>query len=598
MTLHPASTVLASPSDCKGNQHTGEDPAQGGSQFLTGDDISIISKDSIQIVEAIKCGHLTAVQVTNAFCKTAAIAHQIVSAPQPEKTRQPTSRLAVPSPSTLLLVWRVQGEEQSSRPRICARSLPTPGPMRYRSRTIAFTKFSSIKLLREQNALILRSPALAALDRSMALPISMKDQLHVKGVDTTMGYLTTELLSLGAVLYYKTRLPQTLLFGETKNNIIGETLNPNNTNLSCGGSSGGEGALQALRGSSLGLGTDIGGSVRTPAGFKGIFSLKPTPERMSYRNVASNNPGENTYRSTIGFLSTSLGGLELLFKSDLSTKPWLRDPAVVPIPFRDDVVAEFESRAGANGEAVQDNKPLKLGLLWTDKTAQPHPPITRGLNLISTAMKEAGHKVVDWNPPDQATAKRIHGTVANTRLEAFFPQGGWNPRRPISAKAVRRALIPDLRGSFTLREPMNLLKYQDLTLQGLDYEAEYSDYWNSTADEDGQKVDAVIMPVAPHAAVVPGKFYHTAYTEILNLMNYSVVVIPVTKADRDIDKVDDSYKPSNDVDRRNWSAYDPDTYHGAPVGLQLVEQKFEEEEMLAIAKIVLAAMGAAKARAG
>ena len=110
------------------------------------------------------------------------------------------------------------------------------------------------------------------------LPISLKDQFHVGGVDTAMGYvghigsnlgirdpsethkiqsqITKDLLSMGAVLYCKTSLPQTLFFGETKNNIIGQTLNPANRNLSCGGSSGGEGALQALNGSCLGVGTD------------------------------------------------------------------------------------------------------------------------------------------------------------------------------------------------------------------------------------------------------------------------------------------------------------------------------------------------------
>lgn len=46
-------------------------------------------------------------------------------------------------------------------------------------------------------------------------------------------------------------------------------------------------------------------------------------------------------------------------------------------------------------------------------------------------------------------------------------------------------LIPDLRQSFQLRPPIGLLEYQDLTLQGLAYEREYSDYWNSTADADG-----------------------------------------------------------------------------------------------------------------
>lgn len=205
--------------------------------------------------------------------------------------------------------------------------------------------------------------------------------------------ITTELLSLGAVLYCKTSLPQTLLFGETKNNILGQTLNPHNQNLSCGGSSGGEGALQALRGSILGVGTDIGGSVRIPAAFNGIFSLKPTPERVSYREVANTNPGQNTYRSTVGFMSTSLGGLELILRGILSTKPWLKDPAVIPMPFRQEVIEDYMSRVEPSGQAKGPRQALKLGIFWTDGVVQPHPPITRGLRIVVDAVKHAGHQV-------------------------------------------------------------------------------------------------------------------------------------------------------------------------------------------------------------
>lgn len=199
--------------------------------------------------------------------------------------------------------------------------------------------------------------------------MGIRDPSQAHEVDSQ---ITTELLSLGAVLYCKTSLPQTLLFVETKNNIIGQTLNPNNQNLSCGGSSGGEGALQALRGSTLGVGTDIGGSVRIPAAFNGIFSLKPTPERVSYRQIANTNPGQNTYRSAVGFLSTSLGGLELILRSILSTKPWLNDPAVVPMPFRQEIVDEYLSRAEP---AKLSGLPLKLGVLWNDGIVGPQPPI-------------------------------------------------------------------------------------------------------------------------------------------------------------------------------------------------------------------------------
>ena len=72
--------------------------------------------------------------------------------------------------------------------------------------------------------------------------------------------MVKELRSLGAILFCKTSVPHTLMSGETSNNIIGYTWNPKNRNLSAGGSSGGEGALIALRGSPAGFGTDIGGS--------------------------------------------------------------------------------------------------------------------------------------------------------------------------------------------------------------------------------------------------------------------------------------------------------------------------------------------------
>jgi amidase len=73
--------------------------------------------------------------------------------------------------------------------------------------------------------------------------------------------MTQLLRKAGAIFYSKTSLPQTVLVCETVNNIIGTTTNPRNRNWSCGGSSGGEGALLAMRGSVLGVGTDIGGSI-------------------------------------------------------------------------------------------------------------------------------------------------------------------------------------------------------------------------------------------------------------------------------------------------------------------------------------------------
>lgn len=66
------------------------------------------------------------------------------------------------------------------------------------------------------------------------------------------------LLKAGAVFYVKTSVPQSLMVCETVNNIIGRTVNPRNKNWSCGGSSGGEGAIVGFRGGIIGVGTDIG----------------------------------------------------------------------------------------------------------------------------------------------------------------------------------------------------------------------------------------------------------------------------------------------------------------------------------------------------
>lgn len=69
------------------------------------------------------------------------------------------------------------------------------------------------------------------------------------------------LWNAGAVFFARTTQPQTLMHLETSSNLYGVTVNPFNRVLSSGGSSGGEGALLGLRGSCLGIGTDIGGSI-------------------------------------------------------------------------------------------------------------------------------------------------------------------------------------------------------------------------------------------------------------------------------------------------------------------------------------------------
>jgi amidase len=84
------------------------------------------------------------------------------------------------------------------------------------------------------------------------------------------------LAELGAVFYVKTNIPTAMMMMETINNVWGETNGAYHSGTSPGGSSGGEGAILAMRGSPLGVGTDIGGSIRIPSAFNGLYGLKPT----------------------------------------------------------------------------------------------------------------------------------------------------------------------------------------------------------------------------------------------------------------------------------------------------------------------------------
>ena len=241
------------------------------------------------------------------------------------------------------------------------------------------------------------------------LPISLKDQFHVKGVETTMGYvgwigtfegkkgtgqekvyeseMVRELRNLGAVLYCKTSVPHTLMTGETVNNIIGYTWNPKNRNLASGGSSGGEGALLALKGSPLGFGTDIGGSVRIPASFCGQYALRPSAGRLPYEGMANSMDGQNTIVSVVGPMATSLGALRLAVKSLLSQEPWLFDPLVHELQWRSEV--EDQVRTITKGSGAK----LAFGMIKHDEGVMPFPPIIRALDQTRAALEAMGHKV-------------------------------------------------------------------------------------------------------------------------------------------------------------------------------------------------------------
>ena len=125
------------------------------------------------------------------------------------------------------------------------------------------------------------------------------------------------------------------MIGETINNIFGRTVNPYNRLLSCGGSSGGEGALIALRGSPVGVGTDIGGSVRIPAAFNGLWGIKPSHGRLPLANITKSFYGQESIHSICGPIAHSARDLAFFMQAVLQQQPWNYDPAVIDMPWRE-----------------------------------------------------------------------------------------------------------------------------------------------------------------------------------------------------------------------------------------------------------------------
>jgi len=130
----------------------------------------------------------------------------------------------------------------------------------------------------------------AALGPLHGIPVSIKDLTPTKGIRTTWGskifehhvpdedaLYVTRLKEAGAIVVGKTNTPEFGAGGNTFNAVFGATRNPWNTALTCGGSSGGAAVALATGMGPLAQGSDLGGSLRTPAAFCGVVGFRTTP---------------------------------------------------------------------------------------------------------------------------------------------------------------------------------------------------------------------------------------------------------------------------------------------------------------------------------
>jgi amidase len=504
------------------------------SKYLSAEELEITGLDAVALVSAIEKKTYTSVQVLNAFTHRAAIAHQLLHC-------------------CLDFPYEVSLARAKELDRIRQQTGQTVGPLH-------------------------------------GLPISVKDQCRLIGTETTCGFiyplgkLDTDdavivkiLKDAGAVIFAKTSLSIGCMWGETVNNILGRACNPFNRTFSCGGSSGGEGALVGFHGSPLGIGSDLGGSIRSPSAYQGLFGLRPTSGRIPYYRMLNSMEGQNTIPSVVGPMATSAEAIELFTKTIVDAQPWTFDPSCVPLPWNQSIV-----------DAMASSRKLRIGLLEWDDICLPQPPIRNALQKVKNALEAAGHEIIPW----KLDTKRAAALV--TRVFQADSAGD------VHRQCAKSGEPPMESACDSSQAPKSLLESWDLSMECLDFRAAVLQQWNDTAQDGLPPMDAYISPVNP--AVVPrhgdyAKVRYFAYTAAVNLLDYTACTLPVDFVDPALDLPDHESlredaagqalpKPTCERDESIREKYDPEVYAGLPVVLQVVGRKFEEEQVIGIVKMV------------
>ncbi|KEF54134.1 uncharacterized protein A1O9_09929 [Exophiala aquamarina CBS 119918] len=405
------------------------------------------------------------------------------------------------------------------------------------------------------------------------VPISVKEHIGLKGRICHSAYIAWTdnipkedallircLKAAGAVIHVRTNEPQSLMHADTNNMIYGSTCNPYNRKLTSGGSSGGEGASIGFRCAAIGIGTDIGGSVRIPAAFCGAFGLRTTALRNPYKGVLLAGEGQESIRCVISPLANSAADLNLVQKAILDQEPWDEETSLCPLPWK----------------KIEPYTPgqITVGLMWDDGMVHPHPPISRGLKYAKSKLEAAGVKVVEFEAFEHA-----RGWDILTQL--YFPDAA-KTQKDLLAEAAE-PILPLTEWAFSVAkpEPISVTENWDLNARREAYREDY----HRIMKERG--IDFILCPAATGVAAELNVGKYWPYTAIWNILDQPAVAFPTgLKADPSIDLVETEYKPRPGHDEREFKRYTPGLYVNAPIALQVVGKHFRDEEVVAAAELI------------
>jgi fatty acid amide hydrolase len=424
------------------------------------------------------------------------------------------------------------------------------------------------------------------------VPVTIKDCLDLAGQPTTCGFPRLaghrpeqdeihvgRWRSAGAIVLGKTNVAQALAFIETDNPLFGRTANPWNVERSSGGSSGGEGAIIAAGGSPLGMGTDIGGSVRVPAAFCGIASLKPTAGRLPDEGRFSFHPGQRIVRAQVGVLARQVA----------------------------DVALGVAAAAAGSVRPLDDHAAVEIGRLRvamyeTDGTFPVTPAARRAVSDAALALKDAGLTVEPWTPPDPGLGEELAfamlGADRLAWIRALARGGATDPRvtRLLRFSALPRPLLGALRTLVRLSgDPAaaDALRVFDLPrsagdhLAAVDHVLSYRRRWRDALDEGA--FDLVLCPASPVPAVTHGATADLgvlgATTILYNLLGYPAGVVPWTAVRPDEAEPGPAVRGRAARRLREVVAGSA----GLPMGVQVVGRPWRDHEVLAAMAAIEAA---------
>ena len=444
------------------------------------------------------------------------------------------------------------------------------------------------------DALRARGETLGALH---GVPITIKESFDVAGTPTTMGLsarlnrtattdapLVARLRKAGAIILGKTNVPQLLMMNESDNPVYGRTNNPANLERSCGGSSGGEAAIIAANGSPLGLGSDIGGSVRLPAHACGIQSLKPTSGRLTMRGHAEIFAGQEAILAQPGPMARKVEDLSLAMKILAAPGQEAFDSTVAPVAWREPAPA---LPAG-----------LRVAMFTDNGFFTASPALRRAVREAAAMLQGRGVVVEEWTPPDVGGAWRIYlgllfgdgmrgarralrGNKRDWRVNRINLGVGLSPRM-FKMGAVAWELIGQKRIANDARGLGGLSadKYWQLVAERTSYRERF------IASLDDGRYDAIICPADGLPALTHGASFYLSdaltYTTLFNLLGIPAGVVAMTRvrADEETDRA-----PGWDFIEHQARKVEQGSA-GLPVGVQIAARHWREDLVLSIMAVL------------